>query len=337
MMRSAGDVAERARTDGLAARLWTLVERHRAWAVIAVLALLPWILPYEALAVRVLVYGLFALGFNMVFGYMGNLSFGHAALFGSGAYATGISVVHFGFPWYAAMATGVLAGAAAAALIGALAVRTRGIYFAMVTLALSQVLYFVVYQASDWSGGEDGLRGVEVHAVQIGPFVLDLLDPVVKYYFLAVFVAAAVLLFSRMLASPFGAVLEALRENEHRALACGIDVRRTRWIAFTLSGAFCGLAGALYAVHLSIVPIETLHYFTSGEVVMMSLLGGMGTFFGPFFGAALFLVLEDVITVYTEHWQLVVGALFVLLILFFPRGVWGSILHWLEGWLHGRH
>jgi branched-chain amino acid transport system permease protein len=156
---------------------------------------------------------------------------------------------------------------------------------------------------------------------------LNLLDPTTKYYGILLIVAVALWIFSRILNSPFGAVLEAIRENERRAQACGYDVKRTRWLAFILSGLFSGLAGALYAIHLSVVPIETLNYFTSAVVLMMTLLGGMGTFFGPFIGALVYLLLQDVVTVITVHWQLVVGVLFVVLILFFPRGIWGSLMH----------
>ena len=213
-------------------------------------------------------------------------------------------------------------------VIGWFATRSRGIYFAMVTLALSQVVYYVVFQWVSLTGGEDGLRGVNVPAIDVFGAHLSIVDPTVKYYLILAIVAAAMWVFSRILSSPFGAVMEAIRENERRAAACGYDVNRTRWLAFILSGLFSGLAGALYAIHLSIVPIETLHYFTSAVVLMMTLLGGMGTFFGPFLGALIYLLLQDVVTVVTVHWQLVVGTLFVLLILFFPRGVWGSLTHW---------
>lgn len=305
-----------------------MVARHRVAAVLGFLLIFPFLLPYEALAVNILIYGLFALGFNMVFGYMGVLSFGHAAFFGLGSYATGIAIVHYGVHWLPAILLGVAAAGIGAAVIGALAIRTRGIYFAMVTLALSQCVYYLVYQMEDLSGGENGLRGVDVYDLGIPGLGLTLLDPMTKYYFVFIFVALAVWLFSRILASPFGAVLEALRENENRARACGIDVARSKWLAFVISGLFCGLAGTLNAIHLTIVPIESLHYHTSGLAVMMSLLGGMGTFFGPFVGALTFLVLEDLITLVTVHWQLFVGALFVFFILFFPRGIWGSLLHW---------
>jgi branched-chain amino acid transport system permease protein len=151
-----------------------------------------------------------------------------------------------------------------------------------------------------------------------------------KYYLILVFVAAALWFVSRVLNSPFGAVIEAVRENEKRTAACGFDVARTRLLVFVLSAAICGLAGTLRALHLSIVPIDSLHYLQSGQGVMMCLLGGMGTFFGPFVGAALFLYLEDVVTTLTKHWMAVVGVIFIVFVLFFPRGVWGSLVRWLQ-------
>jgi len=301
--------------------------RHRVLAAILFLAVFPWFAPYKALAVNILIFGLFAMGFNLIYGYTGMLSFGHAALFGLGAYGCGVPIAKFGVPWFVALPLGVCIAGLAAAVIGWFATRSRGIYFAMVTLALSQVVYYVAFQWASLTGGEDGLRGVHAPSIAILGLRLNLLDPTAKYYGILVIVAVALWLFSRILNSPFGAVLEAIRENEQRAVACGYDVKRTRWLAFILSGLFSGLAGALYAIHLSIVPIETLNYFTSAVVLMMTLLGGMGTFFGPFLGALVYLLLQDVVTVLTVHWQLVVGVLFVLLILFFPRGIWGSLMH----------
>ena len=304
--------------------------RHRVLLAAVFLLIFPLLLPFKAIAVNILVYGLFAVGFNMLYGYLGLLSFGHAALFGGGAYACGIALAHFGLPWWAGIAIGIAAGALVAAVIGALATRTRGIYFAMVTLALAQCLYYIAYQATDWTGGENGLRGVRF--TEIGPpgLRLDVVDPLTRYYVVCAFVIAALYVLSRILASPFGAVMEAVRENEARARACGYDVQATRWVAFVLSGAFCGLAGALQALHLGIVPIETLHYATSGLVLMMALLGGMGTFFGPFVGAGVFLLLENLVSLWTVHWQLVVGIVFVCCVLFFPRGIWGTLLHALR-------
>jgi branched-chain amino acid transport system permease protein len=312
-------------------RIAEMLERHRVALAALFLAAFPLLAPFEALAVNILIHGLYALGFNLMFGFLGALSFGHAALFGGGAYLCGIAFVHLGAPWWASILAGIAGGGAIAAIIGALAVRTRGIYFSMVTLALAQCFYYLFYQAADWTGGENGLRGVDVKTIALGPLALDFLDPRTRYYVVAACVVLALWLLSRILASPFGAVMEAVRENEARARACGYDTTRTRLLAFVLSGAFCGLAGALSALHLSIVPIESMAIETSGVAVIMCLLGGMGTFFGPFVGAAVFLLLESLVSVWTVHWQLVVGAVFVLCVLFFPRGIWGSLLHWAEG------
>ena len=300
--------------------------RHRASLAALLLLIFPLVAPFKALAVMILVYGLYALGFNIVYGYLGMLSFGHSALFGAGAYLCGIAISRFGAPWWAGLAIGVLAGMVTAAAMGALAIRTRGIYFAMVTFALSQCVYFLFYEASDWTGGESGLRGIDVKTVNLVGFKFDFLDPLVHYYVIAAFIIAALFVLSRILESPFGAVIEGVRENEARARASGYDVARVRLATFVVSGAFCGLAGALLALHLSIVPIETLHYDTSGLAVMMCLLGGTGTFFGPFIGAAIFLLLENLVSLWTVHWQLIVGVAFVACVLFFPRGVWGMVV-----------
>ncbi len=316
-MQAVQDVAVPTKRDWL-----LLAQRHRVLLAAIFLLLFPLLMPYKAIAVNMLIYGLFALGFNMLYGYAGLLSFGHSALLGAGAYGCGIALTRFGLPWWLGIILAVLAGMAMAAAMGALAVRTRGIYFAMVTLALSQCVYYVALQATSWTGGENGLRGIRL--TTIGPF--DFVDPTTRYYVVAFIVIAALFVLSRILASPFGAVLEAVRENEARARACGFDVRATRFLAFTLSGAFCGLAGALQTLHLGIVPLETLSYQTSGQAVMMALLGGMGTFFGPFIGAGLFLLLENIVSLYTVHWQLLVGVTYIACVLFFPLGVWGTVL-----------
>ena len=305
------------------------IVRHRVGAVLFCLILFPLLMPYEALAINILIFGLYAVGFNLLFGYTGMLSFGHAAFLGVGSYLCGIAIVSGGWPWWAAIGAGVAAASLVGLVIGYLAIRTRGIYFSMVTLALGQIVYYAFYKAESWTGGENGLRGIRVEAINLLGWQLDFLNPVTKYYVILVFVAAALWFVSRVLNSPFGAVIEAIRENEQRTAACGFDVARAKLLVFVLSAAVCGLAGALRALHLSIVPIDSLHYLQSGQAVMMCLLGGMGTFFGPFVGAALFLYLEDVSTAVTTHWMALVGVVFMVFVLFFPKGVWGSVLHWL--------
>ncbi len=306
------------------------IRAHRVAAVIAFLLVFPLLVPYQALAINILIFGLFAVGFNLLFGYTGLLSFGHAAFLGVGSYLTGIGMVHMGLPWGVAVLLGVVSAALVGVVMGFLAIRTRGIYFSMVTLALAQIVYYAFYKAERWTGGENGLRGIQVPSMEVFGVKLDFLDPTTKYYVILVFVAAAMWFVSRLLASPFGAVIEAVRENEQRAAACGYDVARTKLLVFVISAALCGLAGALRALHLSVVPIDSLHYLLSGQAVMMCLLGGMGTFFGPFVGAAVFLTLEDVVTTMTQHWMAVVGAVFMVFVLFFPAGIWGSFMKRLE-------
>ncbi len=301
-------------------------KQHRVILAVAFLLIFPLLMPFKAIAVNILIYGLYALGFNMLFGTLGLLSFGHAALFGGGAYACGLAMIRLGLPWWMGIVCAVVIGMALAAIIGAFAIRTRGIYFAMVTMALAQCVYFISDQWVSLTGGENGLRDVTLTKIDLGITTLNFVDPLTRYYVVAFFVAIALFVLSRILASPFGAAMEAVRENEARARACGYDVRATRYLAFILSGGFCGLAGALQALHLSIVPLETLAIANSGLVVMMSLLGGMGTFFGPFVGAGVFLLLENLVSLWTVHWQIFVGAAFVACVLFFPRGIWGTIL-----------
>jgi branched-chain amino acid transport system permease protein len=303
-----------------------LIARHRVLASSLFLIVFPFIMPYEALAINILIFGLFAMGFNLLFGYMGLLSFGHAAFLGIGSYLTGIGIVHYAMPWGAAILVGVIGAAIGGLLMGFLAIRTRGIYFSMVTLALGQIVFYCFYKAESLTGGENGLRGVRVDNFNILGITVDFLNPLVKYYIILFFVVIAIWLISRILSSPLGAVMEAIRENEKRAAACGFNVARTKLLVFVLSAAICGLAGSLRALHLSIVPIDSLHYLQSGQAVMMSILGGMGTFFGPFIGAAVMLYLEDVVTTFTKHWMAVIGLVFMFFVLFFPKGIWGTIL-----------
>jgi branched-chain amino acid transport system permease protein len=196
----------------------------------------------------------------------------------------------------------------------------------MVTLALAQLVYYLALQTPSYTGGENGLRGFTVEKINLLGTSLNFLDPVNKYYVLMVFAALALWLVSRILNSPFGAAIEAIRENERRARTCGYDVERTRLLAFTLSGLICALGGTMYALHLTFVPLDVLHYHTSGMIVMMTLLGGARSFFGPFVGALVFLLIEDVFSLWTSHWQIIVGSIFVVFVLFLPKGIWGTFL-----------
>jgi len=309
------------------------VGAHPVSAFFVFFAVFPFLVPYKALATQVLIFGLFALGFNLLYGYTGLLSFGHAAYYGLGAYGTGIVLakLHLTSLW-GAIGAGLLLAGLGGAVIGFFCLRRRGIYFAMLTLAFAQLLYFVGFHLANWTGGDDGLRGIPQLKLGLPGLTLSLESPLGFYYFSFVLVVIAVAVLKRILDSPFGAVLQAIRENSDRAVACGYDINRVKLLSFVFSAMFAGLAGSLDALRLTVVPIESLYWTTSGQVVMMTLLGGAGTFFGPFVGAATFLVLEDRLSAFTESWPLVIGAIFSAFVLFLPRGIWGTLM----GGFHGR-
>src|SRR5207244_302076 len=200
------------------------------------------------------------------------------------------------------------------------------------TLASAPLLHLVGLPPADWTGGDDGRPGIPLPPLALPCVTIPLDTALAFYYFALALVATAVAALKRILDSPFGAVLQAIRENSERPSACGYDTSRVKLLSFVFYALFCGLAGALDALRLTVVPIESLHWSTSGQVVIMTLLGGAGTFFGPFVGAATFLVLEDAISVWTESWPLAIGAIFMAFVLFLPKGIWGT----LTGGFHGR-
>jgi len=215
--------------------------------------------------------------------------------------------------------------------IGFFCLRRRGIYFAMLTLAFAQLLYFIAFHLSDVTGGDDGLRGIPLLPINVFGWKVDLEGSLAFYYFSFFVVWLAVAGLKRILDSPFGTVLQAIRENGDRASACGYDVNRVKLLSFVFSAFFAGLAGALDALRLAVVPVESLYWVTSGQVVIMTLLGGAGTFFGPFVGAGTYLVLGDRLAVFTERWPLVIGLIFMTFVLFLPKGIWGTIVANIPG------
>ncbi len=302
------------------------IAAHPVISIVAFFAALPFLVPYKSLATQVLVYGLFALGFNVLYGYAGLLSFGHAAFWGLGAYGTGIAMAKYKLASvWGGLACGLLLAVAGGAVVGFLCLRRRGIYFAMLTLAFAQLFYFIAFHAADLTGGDDGLRGIPALPLGVFGASIPLRTPLAFHYFALAWVALAVAGLKRVLDSPFGAVLVAIRENPDRAAACGYDVARVRLLAFVVSAFITGLAGSLDALRLTVVPVEALYWSTSGQVVIMTLLGGAGTFFGPFVGAATYLVLEDRLSLVTDSWPLVIGATFMAFVLFLPRGIWGTL------------
>ncbi|HUI18678.1 MAG TPA: branched-chain amino acid ABC transporter permease, partial [Alphaproteobacteria bacterium] len=242
--------------------------------------------------------------------------------FGLGAYGAGLTLKYLVASTPLAMLLGTLLGGVAGTLFGLLIVRRRGVYFAMVTIAFGQVCYYIAYSWNDFTGGFDGLRGFQRAPIQLGPILLDITSggPMFYYFLLAVF-AAAVTLMGLLLRSPFGRTLLAIRENERRARFLGINVERHIWLSFSISCFFTALAGTLYALLNNFADPLALHYSLSGEIVIMTVMGGMRTFWGPLVGAAVFVVLSDYISSMTTNWMSFIGLLFVLVVLFFPRGI----------------
>ena len=307
------------------------IAAHPVASLVAFFAVFPFLVPHTSLATQVLTYGLFALGFNLLYGYTGLLSFGHAAYWGLGAYGTGIALAKLkvGSLWVA-LGAGLGTAALGGVVAGFFCLRRRGIYFAMLTLAFAQLLYFIAFHLADWTGGDDGLRGIPLHPLSLPGVSISLRSPLAFYYFTFVLVVLAMAAFKRILDSPFGSVLQAIRENTDRAVACGYDVTRVKLLSFVFSALFAGLAGALEALRLTVVPVEALYWSTSGQAVIMTLLGGAGTFFGPFVGALTLLVLEERLSRFIEWWPIVVGSVFMAFVLFLPQGIWGTLLEWLS-------
>ncbi len=287
---------------------------------------------YPVFIMKVLCYALFALAFNLLIGFTGLVSFGHAAFFGWAGYTTGILMIKLGpsgFPVELAILAGVGMATAIGWLIGTLAIRRTGIYFAMITLALSQVAYFLAVQIN-WTGGEDGLQGIP-RGKLLG--LLDLSVDTHMYYFtLAVFVAAF-LAIHRIVHSPFGQSLKALRDNAPRAVSLGYDTDRCKLYAFMLSAAFSGLAGSLKALVLQLSALNDVTLTTSTEVLLMTLLGGLGTSWGPVAGASLVVSLQNYLAELGGVVTIIVGLTFIVCVSFFRRGIVGE---W-QAWLQRRH
>jgi branched-chain amino acid transport system permease protein len=295
------------------------------WTVlIAVPLWLPLLGGYTALAGRVLVFGLAAMGLNLLLGFTGVLSFGHAAYFGLGAYGAGLTLKYLVHSTPLAMLAGTLLGGLAGTLFGLLIVRRRGVYFAMCTIAFGQLWYYLAYSWNGFTGGFDGLRDFHREAIGVGPLTLDIRSGGTQFYFflLGIF-AIAVALMALIVRSPFGHTLRAIRENERRARFLGIPVERQIWLSFSISCFFTALAGTLYALLNNFADPLALHYSLSGYFVVMTVMGGMRTFWGPLVGAAVFVVLQDYISSMTVNWMSFIGMLFILVVLFFPRGLLG--------------
>lgn len=275
---------------------------------------------YPVLVVKVLCFAIFACAYNLLLGYTGLLSFGHAAFFGLAAYLTGHVLKVWELPTLVGLLAGTLGAGALGWLVGALAIRRQGIYFAMITLALAQLLYFLLQQAP-FTGGDDGMQGIPRGSL----FGIDLSNDHHLYYLVVAVFVAAFWLIQRAIDSPFGQVLKAIRENEPRVVSLGYDVARYKLLAFVLSAGLAGLAGATKALVFNFASLSDSHWHMSGEVVLMTLLGGMGTVFGPVVGAGLIVVLQNELAEKVGSLiNVVMGVIFVVCVLAFRRGIVGE-------------
>ena len=308
-----------------AAKTRSLAEPIAFVVMVAVLIAAPFF-AYPLFLMQALCFALFACAFNLLIGYVGLLSFGHALYFGWASYVSAHAAKVWGFqPEFA-----ILAGAAAAAVLGliagSLAIRRQGIYFAMITLALAQMMFFFAVQAK-FTGGEDGIQAVP--RGNLFGFI-SLADPKTMYAFVLIIFLACFLLIHRIINSPFGEVLKAIRENEARAISLGYKTNRYKLVAFVLSAALAGVAGATKAIVFQIASLTDVHWTMSGEVVLMTLVGGLGTVFGPVAGAFVIISMQNYLNV-LEQWVTVIqGVIFVICVLLFRRGIIGELAHILR-------
>jgi branched-chain amino acid transport system permease protein len=290
-------------------------------AVAVVLIALPWFLPliggYKELATRIVLWAIFALGFDILLGLTGFLSFGHAAFWGVSAYIAGFTLLHVSSSIIPALVIAVVVTTALSVLIGYLTLRRHGIYFAVLTLAFAEMFYYLALAPlQQWTGGDNGLTGIPT------PNLFGIVMQGENVYALvAVFAFIGIYLARRLARSPYGLILRAIKSNETRLSFTGVDVWRYKMMAFVISANYAAVAGALTAIYETYVPTESLHWTTSGEVVMMSVIGGVGTLFGPMVGAAIVLFLENVLSAATEQWLLIQGLIFIGFVIFLPGGV----------------
>jgi branched-chain amino acid transport system permease protein len=299
--------------------------RTRAAGAIAIAAML--LFPFlvgdypRALIAEIYIFAIFAMSLDLLLGFTGLMSLGHAAFFGLGAYAVAILGTAFGINAWVALAAGIILAGAGAAVIGFFCVRLSGIPFLMLTLAFSQLVFSVALKWRDLTGGSDGMAIAEKPAL----FGVELSNSLAMYFMVLVFLLLAYWALRRLLNAPLGHVFVGIRENEPRMLAIGYNTRGYKLLAFIIAGAFAGLAGGLYAVFNSFISPDAIYWTASGDILIMTMLGGAGTLIGPAIGAGVFLLMKNVVSSYSDHWLAIIGAVFICCVLFFPGGIWGTL------------
>jgi branched-chain amino acid transport system permease protein len=308
-----------------------LAPRRWRWGQLVLLvglaAVVAFTVPDPSLAIAILIYGLWASSLNLLVGYGGLVSFGHALPFAWGGYATGLVLMHVTTSAWAALAISVVSMALLSVFVGAVCLRRTEIYFSMLTLAFAQLGFFIALQWATVTGGDDGLAGIPVATLWLpgAEITLNAIgQPLVFYLFTAVVVTvvfAGLILYTD---SPMGRVLQAIRESEERARGCGYNTRLVQLVTFVLAGAVAGLAGGMFAMLNNFVGLQP-YWLLGGIVLIMAILGGRGSLFGPFLGAVVYLLLESILSKTFASWQLIVGAVFVACVLAFPQGLWGLL------------
>jgi branched-chain amino acid transport system permease protein len=298
--------------------------KHPAFLLVAAILLLPFVVR-PAIATEIWIFAMFGLGLNLLLGYTGLLSFGQSTFFGSAAYVAGWLLKNYGINVFFAMGIGVSVGALSALIVGYLCVQRSGLYFIMLTFALNQMFYFIAYQWTTVTGGEDGMPGVPRPAL----FGIDFQDPLTYYAFVSLLFLVSLWVMKRIVESPLGKILQAIRENEVRAQAVGYNVPRFKLLAFVIGGAFSGAAGVLYAMLFGIVPLEAISFVTSGNVVFATLIGGSGSLYGPVIGSFVFIWLSESVSTLWARWPLLLGVAFVVVVPFLRGGV---VEAWTRFW-----
>ena len=284
------------------------------------------LLIYPAFLTKLLCFAILAMAFNLLVGYVGLLSFGHAMFFGGAAYITGHALKVWAWPTELAILAGVAGAAAMGLVIGLIVIKRQGIYFAMITLALSQMFFFFCL-GSTFTGGEDGISGIPRKPV-FG--VINIADDKTLYYVVLALFAASFVLIYRTIHSPFGQVLQAIRENEPRAISLGYRVNQYKLLAFVLSATIAGLAGSLKVLVFQLASLVDVSWSLSGEVILMTLVGGIGTVFGPIVGATVILTMQNYLTGVQQWVPVIQGSIFIVVVLLFQRGIAGEITEWLR-------
>ena len=302
-------------------------KEYRSTLILALIfTVLPFILPYTALATEIMIYALAAVAFDLCLGYTGLMMFCQASFFGTGVYVTALTLIHFSPNIFVAMFFGVLSATILAVIFGFMATRRTGTYMVLLTLAFNEMIYFIAYQWQSVTGGDDGLTGVPRPNLEI-PGILSInLQPSLNYYFFAFFVfIISFIIIKRITISPFGKVIQGIRENEIRAQSIGCNTRLFKLIVFAIGGMFMGLAGSLYAMFLTFAHIHNVAFDTSGNIVLMELIGGMGSLFGPVIGAFVIVLASDIASAYWARWPLILGVICIVFVLFARGGVWGML------------